>query len=181
MICWQPADNESNITLTKHQTIGFNVTTLAFERNKNYQFIVNGTKYSETPTTPLPSEVQTLLRRGFYAAVSFMDYEVGRILSELDELGLSNDTAVIFHSDHGWKLGEHGDWSKAGNWELDARVPLLIRAPWLQGTQGKRTRALAELVDLFPTAVELAGLPPVPLSEGLEGSSLVPILQVIVL
>ena len=99
-----------------------------------------------------------------------------------------------------WKLGEHGDWSKCTNWELDARVPLIIRAPWLAGDQESSssataargsttaaeqqqptvptsTGALAELVDIFPTAVELAGLPPVPQSEGLNGSSLVAVLK----
>lgn len=88
-----------------------------------------------------------------------------------------DDTAVLFHADHGWKLGEHGDWSKCSNWELDARVPLIIRAPWIQSSQGVKTSAFAELVDLFPTAVALSGLPAVPESEGLEGVSLLPVLE----
>eukprot|EP01050_Picozoa_sp_SAG11_P013773 SAG11_NODE_1633_length_4542_cov_4.532298_2_plen_240_part_00 len=77
----------------------------------------------------------------------------------------------------GLKLGEHGDWSKCTNWEIDARVPLIIRAPWLRASIGARTNAIAELVDLYPTAVALAGLPPVPATEGLEGVSLEPVLR----
>ena len=86
-------------------------------------------------------------------------------------------------SDHGWKLGEHGDWSKCTNWETDARVPLLIRAPWITPAvdvpkgDAASTMAMGELVDLFPTAVDLAGLPAVPSTEGLEGKSLVPVLK----
>ena len=70
----------------------------------------------------LPEGLQQGLRRAYYASISFMDHEVGRVLDALDALGLAEDTAVLFHSDHGWKLGEHGDWSKCSNWELDARV-----------------------------------------------------------
>lgn len=76
----------------------------------------------------------------------------------------------------GWKLGEHGFWSKCTNWELDARVPLIMRAPWLPGSIGHRTDAMAELVDMYPTLVELAGLQMDP-SETIEGTSLVPVLK----
>lgn len=84
---------------------------------------------------------------------------------------------MLFHADHGWKLGEHGDWSKCSNWELDARVPLMIRAPWIPASVGASTMAFAELIDMYPTLVELAGVPMPPASEGLEGTSLVPVLQ----
>ena len=77
----------------------------------------------------------------------------------------------------GWKLGEHGAWSKCSNWELDARVPLIIRAPWIEQSVGKKTLAFAELVDLYPTLVSLSGLPAVPKEEGLEGVSLLPVLR----
>ena len=73
--------------------------------------------------------------------------------------------------------GEHGSWSKSTNFELDVRTPLIIRAPWISESVGKTTLALAELVDLFPTAVALAGLPAVSAAEGLEGTSLVPVLK----
>ena len=84
---------------------------------------------------------------------------------------------VVADADHGWKLGEHGDWSKCTNWELDARVPLIIRAPWITASLGQRTWAFAELIDIFPTLVELSGLPLPLASEGLEGTSLVPVIN----
>eukprot|EP00039_Didymoeca_costata_P020866 m.342679 g.342679 ORF g.342679 m.342679 type:complete len:552 (-) comp21706_c0_seq1:1-1656(-) len=175
---WTMYENKT-IDVAKHETIGANITVLAYETNSLNRFTTsNGTDYHESPHGPAyPQDLQRGLRRGYYSAVSFMDFEVGRILDTLEELDLHDNTAVLFHSDHGWKLGEHGDWSKCTNWELDTRVPLLIRAPWIPQSLGARTMAFAELIDMFPTLVELAGLPPVPASEKLEGVSLVPVLQ----
>ncbi|XP_065192923.1 iduronate 2-sulfatase-like [Sycon ciliatum] len=110
------------------------------------------------------------LRRGYYAAVSFMDSLVGTVLDRLDKLGLKDNTVVSFHADHGWQLGEHNMWCKMSNYELGTRVPMMIRAPWIEGSAGKRTSALAELVDLYPTLAELAGLPAP--TENIQGQSL---------
>jgi iduronate 2-sulfatase len=169
------------IKLAEVQTLGRGVPVLAYEMNGPLQTTFvdpQGKPHRESPSTPLPASLQVALRRGYYASVSFLDFEVGRMLDKVDGLGLRNSTAVLFHADHGWKLGEHGAWSKCTNWELDARVPMIFRAPWLgDAARGKPTLAIAELVDLYPTLVELAGLPAPPPSEGLEGISLVPALQ----
>ena len=122
---------------------------------------------------PLPTEVQRTLRRAYYAAISDTDSLIGRVLDELDKLGLANDTIVSFNADHGWQLGEHNEWCKMTNFELGTRVPMMIRVPWKPAWMGKRTSALSELVDLYPTLAELAGLPPS--TENLEGKSLVPL------
>ena len=106
----------------------------------------------------------------YYASVTFMDQQVGRILAELDRLGLAETTAVVFISDHGYHLGEHEFWLKSNLHEEVTRVPMIIAAP---GCKPGRTQSLVELVDLYPTAVELAGLP-VPAS--VQGKSLVPVL-----
>lgn len=274
-----------------------------------------GHKFGETPrgigangTTlaPLPHALQQQIRRGYMAAVAFVDFEVGRVLDALDTMSLTANTAVLLHGDHGWKLGEvsggpwvpitnqsihhfdcsylgscymtlyrhrwsdsgllvyvsppaivhacpaaaqHGDYSKCTNWEVDSRVPLIIKAPWIKASVGKRTmqvratacdhprtmrrltlelllpwivllttcslarsgnqrphsteplrsganccmlcvrqhtQQFAELVDIFPTLCELAGLPLPPPSTnpeatglaaaGLDGVSLVPIM-----
>lgn len=113
------------------------------------------------------------IRHGYYANTSYMDAQLGKVLEALARNNLREKTIVIFVSDHGYHLGEHSLWAKTSNFELDARVPLMISVP---GTPhgGKRTTALAELVDLFPTCVELCGLPQ---PEGLDGTSLVPVLQ----
>lgn len=106
-------------------------------------------------------------RHGYYAAISYLDAQVGRVIGELDRLGLANNTVIVFWSDHGLHLGEHGLWEKSSNYELDARVPLIVAAPGFRDKT--RTRALVEFIDIFPTLVDLCGLPQVP---GLEGKSL---------
>ncbi|MBA4147485.1 MAG: sulfatase [Verrucomicrobia bacterium] len=121
---------------------------------------------------PVSSEKARELRHGYYAATSFMDAQVGKVLDELERLGLHENTIVVLFSDHGFHLGEHGLWAKASNFELDARVPLVIRVP-NQKAAGRKTKALVELVDLFPTLTELCGLPRPP---KLDGVSLVPLL-----
>ncbi len=122
---------------------------------------------------PIPDEMALSLIRGYRACVSFMDAQLGRVLDELDALGLKDSTIVVFWSDHGYHLGEHGLFTKMTNFELGTHVPLLIRVPGMQSA-GQRTRALVELVDLYPTLAELAGLP---LPKHLEGTSLVPLLN----
>lgn len=129
--------------------------------------------YSDMPKVGAVSREQALrLRHGYYACVSYVDALIGRVLDELDRLQLTENTIVILWGDHGWKLGEHGMWSKHTNFELDARVPMIIRAPGMSAS-GKTTMALAELVDMYPSLAELAGLP---LPDHLEGTSFAPLL-----
>ena len=112
------------------------------------------------------------LVRGYAAATSYVDHEIGRVLAALDRLGLSDSTIVVLFGDHGYFLGENGFWAKHNNMEVATRAPLVIRAPGMP-RRGMRPDAMAELVDIYPTLLALAGLPDV---TGLEGSSLVPTL-----
>ena len=107
----------------------------------------------------------------YYASVTFMDEQVGRILDELDRLGLREKTAIVFTSDHGYHLGEHTFWQKSNLHEEVTRVPLVISLP---GLKPGRSKSLVELVDLFPTLSAAAGLHA---PEGLHGTSLLPILK----
>jgi len=113
------------------------------------------------------------LRHGYYACVSYVDAQIGKVLGALDRLGLADNTIVVLWGDHGFALGDAGRWCKGTNFELDARVPLLIRVPG-QPHPGAATRALVEYVDVYPTLAELAGLPAPP---DLAGRSLTPILR----
>uniref|UniRef100_A0A672YHB2 Iduronate 2-sulfatase n=1 Tax=Sphaeramia orbicularis TaxID=375764 RepID=A0A672YHB2_9TELE len=81
------------------------------------------------PYGPIPKDFQLRIRQHYYAAVSYMDSQVGRLLSALDELGLANNTVVVFTSDHGWSLGEHGEWAKYSNFDVATRVPLIFYVP----------------------------------------------------
>ena len=130
--------------------------------------------YTGVPKTgPLPAAQVAELRHGYLAAISFLDAQVGRVIAELERTGLAATTIVVFWSDHGFHLGEHNLWAKTSNYELDARVPLIIAAPGI-APAGGRAAGLAELIDVYPTLTALAGLPA---DSGLEGRSLVPQLR----
>lgn len=129
--------------------------------------------YTDVPAArPVPDDYARIARHGYYACVSYVDAQIGRLLAELDRLGLRDSTIVVFWGDHGFKLGEHGGWGKLTNFEIDARVPLIIRAPGYPA--GTRIAGLVEVVDIYPTLAELAGLP---LPAHLEGDSFVPLLR----
>ena len=111
--------------------------------------------------------------RAYYACVSYMDWQVGRVLDELDRLNLRRKTVVVFWGDHGWHLGEHHRWHKRSLFEESMRAPLLISAPNRKGN-GKASKSLVEFVDIFPTVAQLGGLS---VPANLEGQSLVPLLD----
>jgi iduronate 2-sulfatase len=130
--------------------------------------------YTDLPRTGAFSADQTArLRRGYYAATSFADGQFGRVLDALKRAGLERETVIVFWSDHGFHLGEHGLWAKTTNYEADTRVPLIFSYPG-QPHRGKSTPALSGLIDIYPTLVDLCGLP---MPGGLEGRSLRPWLE----
>ncbi|MDF7823452.1 sulfatase [Pontiellaceae bacterium B12227] len=112
--------------------------------------------YRGMPKEGLLTDEQTReLKHGYAASVSFADAQVGRVLDELDRLGLREDTIIVLWGDHGWKLGEYGAWCKHTNFELDANVPFIVSAPGF--TKGKRSGAMVEMIDIFPTLADLTG------------------------
>lgn len=109
--------------------------------------------------------------QAYFSAITFMDTQVGRVLDALEELGLAENTIVVFTSDHGYHLGEHGLWQKMSLFEESARVPLIISAP---GMEPGVAESPVGLIDVYPTLAELCGVTP---PDNLQGQSLVPMLQ----
>lgn len=130
--------------------------------------------YTNMPAKgPIPDPLARTLKHAYYAAVSYTDAQIGKVLDELERLDLRKNTIIVLWGDHGWKLGEHGEWAKHSNVENDANAPLLLAAPGLK-TAGRRSNALVEFVDIYPTLAELAGLS---LPSHLEGVSFKPVLE----
>ena len=144
------------------------------------------------PWGPLQLDMARLVKQGYYSAVTYIDQQVGRLLEMVD-----SNTLVAVTSDHGWSLGEHGEWAKFSNYEETTRVPLILALPgsltnftpvdvereadkWRscgnsvhtdcrekllekhRRKPGTEVASLVEMVDLFPSLVDLAGLPPIP-------------------
>ena len=140
--------------------------------------------YVDLIDMPKPWDDQTLsqekarhLVHGYYACVSYVDAQIGRLLDALEEEGLADNTIVVLWSDHGWKLGEYRGWGKMTNYEIDARVPMIISARGMKAqfpTAGQRTDQLAELLDLFPTLCEMTQIDT---PDFVDGKSLVPVLE----
>jgi iduronate 2-sulfatase len=122
---------------------------------------------------PLGEDLSRTLLHAYYASVSYVDANIGKMLAALDEAGLRDDTIIVVWGDHGWHLGEMGIWGKATNYEIATRVPLIFSTPDMN-QPGVGTQSLVEFVDLYPTLCELAGLPQ---PDHLAGTSLVPILN----
>lgn len=119
-----------------------------------------------------PDDVQRELIHGYYACVSYMDAQVGKLMRALEEAGVADRTVIVLWGDHGWHLGDHGMWCKHTNYEQATRIPLIIYSPRMPG--GSRPNAPVEFVDVFPTLCDLVGIPT---PENLDGVPLTPMMK----
>lgn len=166
------------ITLAANPTFPHNMPAVAFGDRSMGGFyeLRDYMDYADAPSpfdAQLSEDQQRELKHGYFASVSFIDAQVGRLLEALDQQGLAQNTIVVVWSDHGWKLGEHGGWCKQTNYEIDTRAPLLVRAPDAKAN-GQSCSALVEFVDIYPTLCDLAKLPKLAV---LDGRSFAPLLN----
>ncbi len=176
-----------NIFLPKNPYAPVEMPEIAWSRYselRNFYDIKISRDDADINSTGLPNFKVKELRRAYYAAVSYIDDLIGQIVGTLRDTGLAKDTIISFWGDHGYQLGEHGEWCKHTNFELSTNAPMMVSVPGLTD-DGPVTERLTEFVDLFPTLVEAAGLPEIPLcpedsknvTECTEGVSFVPLMK----
>ncbi|NNF34447.1 MAG: sulfatase-like hydrolase/transferase, partial [Saprospiraceae bacterium] len=121
----------------------------------------------------MTEDTSRILKHGYYASVSYVDALLGDLFDHMKTLGIYNNTIVIVWGDHGWKLGEHNSWGKMTNYNIDLKVPMIIRYP-NQENPGAQTFEITELVDMFPSICELAGIET---PDYMQGNSFVPLIK----
>ncbi|KAA3656077.1 MAG: DUF229 domain-containing protein, partial [Calditrichaeota bacterium] len=169
---WDLYDRDS-IPLAENDFLSENAPLMAINNMRELR------GYADFKQAPKPHEGKVneqdarLLKHGYLASVSYIDAQVGKLLDALEKEGLAENTIVVLWGDHGWKLGEHNSWAKMTNYEIDTRVPLIIRVPGMKNKNAKLDQ-LVEFVDVYPTLCELAGLP---VPEHLQGTSTAPLLD----
>ncbi len=128
-------------------------------------------QYSAHEGFPTEDNFHRIARHGYFACVSYIDAQIGRVMDELEALGLAKNTIVVLWGDHGWHLGEHNFWGKHNTLDNAAHVPLIVRAPNVK--KGKRTQ-LVDFVDLYPTICELTNME---IPEHCQGGSMLEVLK----
>ena len=156
-------DNITPYTINTPEGLG-NFSTTEWQELRSY--------FGIPKTGDILEEQAKELIHGYWACVSYIDAQIGKVINKLDELGLRDNTIIILWSDHGFKLGEYGDWCKHTNFEIDVRTPLIIDVPGMPG--GIKCSHIVESVDVFPTVADLLGIIP---PNGLDGMSLKPLLE----
>lgn len=147
-----------------------------FTMNSMYELRhYDGFQHIGHPTSKFRMDEDTVrtLRQGYYASVSYIDALLGDLFSHMKKLGIYDNTIIVIWGDHGWKLGDHNSWGKMTNYNIDLRVPIVIRAP-KQQERGVKVNGMVELVDLFPSLCDLAGIEK---ADYFQGDSFVPLME----
>jgi len=140
------------------------------EANHNFGELRNYRGIPEAPE-PVSEDMARKLRHGYYAATSYVDAQIGKVLQALNDLSLADNTIVVLMGDHGWSLGEHGLWCKHSPFDVATHTPLIIKAP---DTAPGETNGLVEFIDIYPTLMAMTGTPP---PDHLQGSSMLGMLE----
>jgi len=141
-----------------------NIEMRAFNLNAGPEFKKEGFGFNH----PIGDNFTRAMRRGYFAAVSFIDAQIGRVLNALETYGYKDNTVVLLWGDHGWHLGDTNSWCKETNFETAARTTMMWRMPGQSKASQGLNKRMVEIVDIFPTLVDLAGLPKLPQCEGVD-------------
>jgi len=160
------------IPLADNQYIPENMPEYAMNRGNELRSYEDMRDLPFPEGDPFDEDKQRLLKHGYYASVSYIDAQIGRLVDGLKKNGLFENTIIIIWGDHGWKLGEHNGWCKQTNYEIDTRVPMIIAGAGVDA-KGELSNGLTEFVDIYPTLCEMAGLE-IPIN--LQGTSVTPLL-----
>ena len=131
------------------------------------------TRHGIPKSGPLNESLSKNLLHAYYACVSYVDAQIGHLITAIEKNRVRDNTIIIVWGDHGWHLGEYGIWGKATNYEIATRVPLIICTPSMP-QKGSPSDSLVELIDIYPTLCDLANIPQ---PDHLAGKSLVPVLH----
>ena len=166
--------NREDMPIASFQEHSKNGPLIAYHQSGELRNYLDIPEYATLPTDSLriglKLEKQKELIHGYYAAISYMDAQVGILLNTLESLGILDNTIIALWGDHGWHLGDHDLWHKHTNFEEATRAPLIIAGP---GIKSGKTNSLTEFVDVFPTICDLAG---VTIPKNLDGKSLKPLM-----
>jgi arylsulfatase A-like enzyme len=169
---WDMYERE-NIDLAEFDTPPEGAPDMALNNMRELRGYTDFTHVKHPKDAALNEDEARLLRHGYFASVTYVDTQIGKLTACLKELGLYDDTIIVLWGDNGWKLGDYGSWGKMTNYEQDTRVPLIIK-PAGKNVDGEPLRKqIVESVDIFPTLCELAGIESPP---NQAGTSLVPLI-----
>lgn len=171
---WDLYDKDA-IQLAAFQKKSKNGTDLAYHSSGEMRSYLSPEveyKLNEKKLLEMDEELQKNLIHGYYACVSFVDVQVGKILEKLKQKDLDKNTIIVVWGDHGWHLGDHSLWNKHSNFEQATRSPLMVYVP--NSNTSVQVNSPTEFVDLFPTLCELSGLS---IPENLDGKSLLPLIN----
>ncbi|MCF6169740.1 MAG: sulfatase [Bacteroidales bacterium] len=169
---WDLYERE-NIPLAQNRFLPENSPAYAINRGRELRGYEDFRDLPQPEQQALAEDRQRLLKHGYYASVSYVDAQIGRLIAGLKKLGLYENTIIVIWGDHGWKLGEHNAWCKQTNYETDTRVPMIFSGAGVSA-KSETSGALTEFVDIFPTLCEMAGLD---VPGHLQGLSAAPLLE----
>lgn len=134
----------------------------------------DGFSHLQHPTVnTIGADTARILKHGYYASVSYIDAQVGKIVQGLKDLDLYDNTVIILWGDHGWKLGEHNSWGKMSNYDIDIHTPMIMYSP-NQNNKGSQTFGITELIDMFPSLCDICDIEQ---PDYLEGTSFLPLID----